>query len=99
MIEALIAGLGSLLVVAGYMLVKKFARSRCAIDHCSGCFTCESPEVELQKKHTERLDQMFEIIRQIVPQIPPPEGTSLGSPVTHTLEQIEVSHPTTNGEL
>ena len=99
MIEALIAGLGSLLVVAGYMLVKKFARSRCAIDHCSGCFTCESPEVELQKKHTERLDQMFEIIRQIVPHVPPLEGTSLESPRAHTPAPFEVSHPTTNGEL
>ena len=98
MIEALIAGLGSLLVVAGYMLVKKFARSRCAIDHCSGCFTCESPEVALQKKHTERLDQMFEIIRQIVPPANL-EVSYLESPKAHTQGQFEVSRPTTNGEL
>ena len=63
--EALIAGGGTLLVVFGYMLVKKISRSRCAVD--SGCITCESPAVELQKKTTERLDDLFEMVKRLEP--------------------------------
>ena len=65
--EALIAGGGTLLVVFGYMLVKKIARSRCAVD--SGCITCESPAVELQKKTTDRLDDLFEMVKKLDPEI------------------------------
>ena len=61
--EALIAGGGTLLVVFGYMLVKKISKSRCAMD--SGCLTCESPAIELAKKHTERLDNLFDIIKKL----------------------------------
>ena len=61
--EALIAGGGTLLVVFGYMLVKKISKSRCAMD--SGCLTCESPAIELAKKHTERLDNLFDIIKRL----------------------------------
>ena len=93
---ALIAGLGTLLVVAGYMVVKKFGRSRCAVDHCSGCLTCESPAVELQKKQTERLDELFQMIKQIAPHT---GEADLGIPVTRVPEPPEVARPTTNGEL
>ena len=66
--EALIAASGSLLVVCGYMLIKKISRSRCAVD--SGCVECESPAVELQKKQTERLDDLYEIIKKLEDQVP-----------------------------
>ena len=65
--EALLASLGTLLVVAGYMLVKRLARSRCQVD--SGCMQCDSPAVELAKKHTERLDEIFEMIKQVRPEL------------------------------
>ena len=66
--EGLIASLGTLLVVAGYMLVKRMSRSNCAVD--SGCLQCDSPAIELQKKQTERLDELFEMIKKITPTDP-----------------------------
>ena len=53
------------MVVLGYMIVKKISRSRCAVD--SGCITCESPAVELQKKTTERLDDLFDMVKRLEP--------------------------------
>jgi hypothetical protein len=86
MMEALFASLGTLLVVAGYMLVKRMARSNCAIN--SGCLKCTSPAIELAKKQTERLDEIWDKLKQVHPELqgaPPP-----------TL--IEVLHPATNEE-
>ena len=64
--EALLASLGTLLVVAGYMIVKRMARSKCDIK--SGCLHCKSPAVELQKQHTQRLDEIFEMLKQVHPE-------------------------------
>ena len=63
--EALLASLGTLLVVAGYMIVKRLSRSNCAVD--SNCLKCESPAIELAKKQTERLDKIWDIIQQLSP--------------------------------
>ena len=93
--EALLISLGTLLVVAGYMIVKRMARSNCAIN--SGCLQCDSPAVELAKqhtelakKHTERLDELFEMIKQITPQQGPV------SPISLTPDHFAIDRPTTS---
>ena len=86
--EALVVSLGTLLVVAGYMVVKRMARSNCAVD--SGCLQCESPAVEMQKKQTERLDELFEMIKKMAPKSPPV------SPISLTPDHFAADRPTTN---
>jgi len=61
----LIATLGSVGVLFGYMVVKKLSRSRCHSD--SGCIQCDSPAVELAKENTKRLDNIAELIMQLSP--------------------------------
>ena len=62
--EALAASGGTLLIVAGYMIVRRFRASSCHSD--SGCCQFDSPAIELAKKQTERLDdhagQLAEIL-------------------------------------
>ena len=60
MAEVLVSGLVSLAVVAGYMLVKRFRRSKCACD-ALGC-KIDSPAdvVELQRKETDRLQKVID---------------------------------------
>mgnify|MGYP000380245734 CR=1 FL=1 len=76
--EAVLAGAGTLAVVFGYMIIKKIAKSRCAVD--SGCLTCESPAVEMAKQHTERLDSLFEMVKKLEPHPVPASPESLQSP-------------------
>ena len=52
--------------------------------------------IELQKKQTERLDELFKMIKQIAPHTGEPD---LGIPVTRVREPPAVGRPTTNGEL
>ena len=63
--EALAASGATLLIVAGYALIKRFSRTHCHTD--SGCMECDSPAVELQKQQTERIDQIFEMLKQTAP--------------------------------
>ena len=65
--QAIIAGAGALTVLFGYMVVKKVARSKCVVEKCSGCLSCESPAVQLAKKQTERLDDLYTIISKLKP--------------------------------
>ena len=81
--EALLASLGTLLVVAGYMIVKRLARSNCAVD--SNCLKCESPAIELAKKQTERLDEIFEMLKRVDPEsqeVLPPRLVEVLDPTT-----------------
>jgi len=83
--EALAASGATLLIVVGYALIKRFRRTRCHSD--SGCMECDSPAVELQKKNTERLDQIFEILKKTEPAGPEiredlSQGASVDNPVT-----------------
>ena len=66
--EALAASGATLLIVVGYALIKRFRRTRCHSD--SGCMECDSPAVELQKQQSERLDQIFEILKKTEPEGP-----------------------------
>ena len=92
--EVFLASLGTLGIVAGYALVKRFSRSNCHSD--SGCLQCESPAVELHKANTvrleeqkDKLDELFEIIKKS--QAPGP-----GSPkLLNTTEVRDPRVPTT----
>ena len=84
--EALFASAGTLGIVCGYMIVKRLARSTCVIEKCSGCFSCESSAIELVKKQTERLDELYVMVKQIAH----PEDRDPPSPV-----RIAVDNPTT----
>ena len=63
--SGLVAALGSVGVLLGYVVVKKLSRSRCHSD--SGCIQCDSPAVELAKENTKRLDNIAELIAQLSP--------------------------------
>ena len=85
--EALFASAGTLAIVCGYMLVKRLARSKCVIEKCSGCFSCESSAVDLVKKQTERLDELYEMVKNIAPHqvhqgVPPPVRIGVENPTT-----------------
>ena len=66
--EALAASGATLLIVAGYALIKRFRRSRCHSN--SGCMECDSPGIELQKQQSERLDAIFELLKKTEPEGP-----------------------------
>ena len=56
----LISGLTSLGLMAGYVIVKRLRRSKCAMDAC-GCKIDSFPEqIELQKQETNRLESIIE---------------------------------------
>ena len=85
--EALAASGATLLIVAGYALIKRFSRTHCHSD--SGCMECDSPAVELQKQQTERIDQIFEILKKTAPEGPElradlSQGNSAENPATTT---------------
>ena len=65
--QAFIAGAGALGVLFGYMIVKKIARSKCVLEKCSGCLSCESPAIQMAKKQTERIEDLYTIISRLVP--------------------------------
>ena len=52
--EALAASGGTLLIVLGYVVVKRCRNSTCESD--SGCCHIKSPALEIAKQTTERLD-------------------------------------------
>ena len=62
----LLPGLGTLVIALGYVLIKRFRRSRCQ-SH-TACCDFESPEIKLQKENTERLDQIMELINRVNPE-------------------------------
>ena len=89
--EALAASGATLLIVAGYALIKRFRRSRCHTD--SGCMECESPADELQKQQSERLDAIFELLKKTEPEGPgfradlsPEKGEDVLATTTVTLK-------------
>ena len=96
--EAFLASLGTLFVVAGYMVVKRMRASSCSVDN--GCLQCESPAIELQKQQTERIDEIFEMIKRLKPLKIPPQETPSGrvSPISLTQDHFSVDRPTTTGE-
>ena len=61
----LLSGLGTLVIALGYVLLKRFRRSRCQ-SH-TACCDCESPEIKLQHENTQRLDHIMNLINQIQP--------------------------------
>ena len=65
--EAIIAAVGTAGVVFAYVIIKKIARSKCVVEKCSGCLSCESPAVELAKKQTERIEELYTIISRLKP--------------------------------
>ena len=62
--EVIGASAGTLLVVAGYALVKRFQRSNCKSK--TGCCEIDSPAVELAKQQTERLESQSEQLKNIM---------------------------------
>ena len=58
---ALYSAAGSLVVGIGYIILKRCRNSNC-VSHTKFC-DCESPAVELQKKQTERLEVIMEMLR------------------------------------
>ena len=62
--EALAASAGTLAVVAGYVLVKRFRRSTCHSN--SGCCEFNSPALELARQQTERLDKQHGKLEEII---------------------------------
>ena len=63
----LLSGLGTLLIALGYVLLKRFRRSHCS-SH-TACCDCDSPEItQMQQEHTERYDNILELITRIRPE-------------------------------
>ena len=58
---ALYSAGGTLAVALGYIILKRCRNSNC-VSHTKFC-DCESPAVELQKKQTERLEVIMEMLR------------------------------------
>ena len=58
---ALYSGAGTLVVGLSYIILKRCRNSNC-VSHTRFC-DCESPAVELQKKQTERLEVIMEMLR------------------------------------
>ena len=56
---------GTLLVMLGYVIIKRLRRSRCS-SHTS-CCDCESPELKLQKEQTIRIDEIMKYINKLQP--------------------------------
>jgi hypothetical protein len=67
----ILSGLGTLLVMLGYVIVKRLRQSRCS-SHTS-CCDCESPELKLQKEHTLRIDEILQYINKLQPDPESPE--------------------------
>ena len=61
----LLSGLGTLLIALGYVILKRFRRSRCA-SHTK-CCDCESPEIKIHKENTERFDTILELVTRLTP--------------------------------
>ena len=79
MMEALAASGATLLIVAGYALIKRLRRSHCHTN--SGCMECDSPGIELQKKQTQRIDQIFEFLKITKPhEVRDPEFLEVPAP-------------------
>ena len=70
--EALAASGGTLLIVAGYMIIKRCKASSCHAD--SGCCEINSPALEIAKQQTERLEKhdvkLEEILIMLKGQLP-----------------------------
>ena len=58
---ALYSAGGTLAVAIGYVILKRCRSSNC-VSHTRFC-DCESPALELQKKQTERLEVIMEMLR------------------------------------
>jgi hypothetical protein len=56
---------GTLLIMLGYVIVKRLRGSRCSTH--TACCDCESPELKLQKEQTIRIDEIMQIINQLNP--------------------------------
>ena len=87
----LLSGLGTLLIALGYVVLKRFRRSRCA-SHTK-CCECESPEIKIQKENTERFDTILELVMKLTPKSEDPEppnrpakGVSTTGGTTTTLD-------------
>ena len=66
----LFSGLGTLAVALGYILIKRFRRSRCQ-SHTS-CCDCDSPEIKLHQENTTRLDTIMQFINELKPKLADP---------------------------
>ena len=67
----LYSAIGTLVVGIGYVILKRCRSSNCT-SHTKFC-DCESPAVELQKKQTERLEHIIEMLRTQAGDQDPPE--------------------------
>ena len=72
----LLSAAGTLVAGLSYVLVKRFARSNCHT-HTSLC-DCDSPAVEMQKKQTERMTELEEIIKTLQKNINPDRDNQVG---------------------
>ena len=59
---------GTLLVMLGYVIIKRLRTSRCS-SHTK-CCDCESPELKLQREQTIRIDEIMEYINKLQPAVP-----------------------------
>ena len=90
--EALAASGGTLLVVIGYVVVKRCRSSTCHAD--SGCCEITSPALEIAKQQTERLEkhdlkleEILVMLKDQLPQVSLPklEGGGEKVPTTSTV--------------
>ena len=73
--EAFAASAGTLVIVIGYVIVKRCRNSDCQAD--SGCFKITSPALELAKQQTERLEKQDLKLEQILVMLAGDKGPAL----------------------
>ena len=80
-------GLGTVAVFAIYKLIKRFGKTSCAVDHCSGCLSINSPaDLELTQRGNDKLE---EIINNLINKS---SDTAVGRDQSDPIPPGELSH-------